>query len=350
MIGFEAILDPNTAHHVHHFILHFCPNATSWYDYFLNKTAYQGAPRGGRCAGQIWGWAPGMTTYVIPEVAGFRVGPDEEDYKYLTLEVHYDNPNMVADLVDSSGVRIYYSRNLRQYDAAVLALGDPFVLNPSSIPAQAGFQVEYECTPQASSKMSHEINVFTSILHMHQVGSQIWSTQWRNGSLLRETNRIDFWDFAFQQSTPVEFTVQPGDRFNTHCHYDTRDRNAATVFGPGSEDEMCIEFLSYYPRLKSSPYACGYGYAASVGNFTMWGAAPLTTPSGVQRNPVATDPTGGDAKWFGTASSPDQCATQLPSQSDSQSSSSTTPEEKPTSGAAAFIPLAMATVLCSFVL
>lgn len=40
-----------------------------------------------------------------------------------------------------------------------------------------------------------------------------------------------------------------GDSINTHCVYDTSLLNRTVNFGPASSDEMCIEFVAYYPRL-----------------------------------------------------------------------------------------------------
>ena len=33
---------------------------------------------------------------------------------------------------------------------------------------------------------------------MHQVGSKIWTTQWRNGSQIDEFGRVEFWTFNHQ--------------------------------------------------------------------------------------------------------------------------------------------------------
>lgn len=79
--------------------------------------------------------------------------------------------------------------------------------------------------------------------------------------LLRTTNRVDFFRFSFQQYTYVNYTIKPGDRINTHCHYDSSQRTEPTEFDDGSEDEMCMEFITYYPALyiEGKAYSmCGY--------------------------------------------------------------------------------------------
>ena len=57
--------------------------------------------------------------------------------------------------------------------------------------------------------------------------------------------------------TPQEFyQVLPGDSFRTTCYY-----KDGTKFGLGSEDEMCIAFIWYYParELFGMPWICPHG-------------------------------------------------------------------------------------------
>lgn len=43
------------------------------------------------------------------------------------IQTHYDNPNGVEGEEDNSGVRVYYTEELRPIDAGVIELGDPFI-------------------------------------------------------------------------------------------------------------------------------------------------------------------------------------------------------------------------------
>jgi hypothetical protein len=54
-------------------------------------------------------------------------------------------------------------------------------------------------------------------------------------------------------------TIKKGDSFQTRCVYDLRGDESA-VFGLGSEQEMCINFIHYYPvsaMLEESGGYCG---------------------------------------------------------------------------------------------
>jgi Copper type II ascorbate-dependent monooxygenase, C-terminal domain len=55
------------------------------------------------------------------------------------------------------------------------------------------------------------------------------------------------------------YELRPGDSFKTSCMYNNQDEKK--VFGKGSQDEMCIHLIQYYPRrhVGTSPFICGPG-------------------------------------------------------------------------------------------
>eukprot|EP01092_Planopodium_desertum_P010680 TRINITY_DN47821_c0_g1_i3.p1 TRINITY_DN47821_c0_g1~~TRINITY_DN47821_c0_g1_i3.p1 ORF type:complete len:198 (+),score=21.42 TRINITY_DN47821_c0_g1_i3:148-741(+) len=130
---------------------------------------------------------------------------------------------------------------------------------------------------------------------MHQVGHMIWSSHWRAGSQIGEINRIEYWDFAFQQTSPVSAILRPGDRINTHCVYRNTPTNVVP-FGQDSDEEMCNEFLYYYPALSNAP-SCSYGYLSGVNrNATICGNNPL-----LKSNPETRDPSVSYVRRFPTS-------------------------------------------------
>ena len=42
--------------------------------------------------------------------------------------------------------------------------------------------------------------------------------------------------------------VLPGDALVTRCRYDTRERANITLGGFGFSEEMCVDYVHYYPR------------------------------------------------------------------------------------------------------
>jgi len=171
------------------------------------------------------------------------------------LEVHYHNPKLNAANIDSSGVSISYTPQLRTYNAGVLMLGDVGVSEYPIPGGQSAYHIEADCPSECTSLWKHPITVIADGLHMHEYGTMIWSTVWHNGQRIKDyLNRAEWYQFSYQQITPLVRVIQPGDRINTHCVYDTSSvpANESIYFGSASTDEMCLEFLSYYPRMQIS--------------------------------------------------------------------------------------------------
>jgi len=198
-----------------------------------------------------YGWAVGGNPLILPQEAGIRMGASRNAVKYFILEIHYDNPNREAGHVDQSGVKIYFTRNLRQYDAGTLMLGNIDTREGPIPPRLPFFHVESSCPSECTQKWPHSINVFADFQHMHNVGKMIWSTVHRDGERLPGfMSRIEYWEFNFQDNIRLQRTLNPGDRINTICIYDTTSRTTPTNFGSATTDAMCLEFLSYYPLLE----------------------------------------------------------------------------------------------------
>ena len=123
------------------------------------------------CTAMLYVWAVGGSNFYLPESAGFPMGPSGT--KYVILQVHYDNPDNLDDLFDSSGFRVYYTPNLREFDAGILQLGTTDIQIP---PGESAFEVgeiEYGCPAEcttANIPIDTEITVFASMLHAHLAG------------------------------------------------------------------------------------------------------------------------------------------------------------------------------------
>jgi len=184
---------------------------------------------------------------------------------------------------------LWYTSELREFEAGILVTGDPSIQLPP-IPPLAITEYETECPSICTEKLGQELHIWNSFPHMHQLGSEIWTTQWRNGSLINEIGRVEYWSFDHQQTQFVNFSILPGDRLNTHCVYDTSKKNTTTRFGLNSTDEMCMHFLGYYPRTPVGSMVCGY----LSPQYSGCGADYLKYP-----NPSILDPPGGANKSFG---------------------------------------------------
>ncbi|CAF4996212.1 unnamed protein product, partial [Rotaria sp. Silwood1] len=86
----------------------------------------------------------------FPSVAGYPVGGDFPIQYYL-IQMHYDNPKLVSHRHDSSGIRFYIGKELRQYDLGYLTFGiDSGPLALAIPPGVDRFVVDSYCPANAS--------------------------------------------------------------------------------------------------------------------------------------------------------------------------------------------------------
>lgn len=71
----------------------------------------------------------------------------------------------------------------------------------------------------------------------------------RGGKELQELNRDDFYLNHFQEIRHLRRKPQvlPGDALVTTCYYDTQGYDNATMGGFSIQDEMCVNYIQYYP-------------------------------------------------------------------------------------------------------
>jgi hypothetical protein len=260
IVKIDPFVQAENVKFVHHFIVDICyfpPNQ----DY--NATLCQNMEI--RCQGLLYGWAMGGKPLVFPEAAGVRVGANDPDKVYfIMLQIHYSNFDLIEGLVDSSGIVLHLTENLRQYDAGNLMIGNigsDEVTIPGNTPY---FRVEADCPSVCTDMWPHPINVFSSTLHMHNTGMMSWATLHRGGQRIPGyISRVEYFGFEFQESLDVNLVIEPGDRMNLVCVYNTVGK-PDTKFGIASDNEMCLGYLAYYPKLNlRTPFSflCGSVHA-----------------------------------------------------------------------------------------
>uniref|UniRef100_G1SD71 DOMON domain-containing protein n=1 Tax=Oryctolagus cuniculus TaxID=9986 RepID=G1SD71_RABIT len=220
---FEPKLAPHNETMVHHILLYACGNASVLPTGISD--CYGADPAFSLCSQVIAGWAVGGT--VSPGFLG---------------------------LYDSSGIRVYYTSQLRKYDMGVLQLGF-FTFPIHFIPPGAESFMSYGlCKTEKFEEMNGapvpDIQVYGYLLHTHLAGRALQAVQYRNGTQLRTICKDDSYDFNLQETRdlPARVEIKPGDELLVECHYQTLDRDSMTFGGPSTVNEMCLIFLFYYPR------------------------------------------------------------------------------------------------------
>ncbi|KAG2435555.1 hypothetical protein HYH02_011849 [Chlamydomonas schloesseri] len=232
---------------LHHYVIYACnrPPASVGVAY---ECLYNAKPMG--CMRFWMGWAPGIGETFAPEEAALPFG-GAGGLRYVTLEMHYSNYEGISGQVDSSGVRLSYSSVLKKYDMAVLELGsEAIAIPPGSSWSTKAVPCPSECT---SRWLTQPTTVVGSFYHMHALGRSMITRHVRAGVELPPLGQRDYFDFNFQSQVEVPFnarTLLPGDTLVTQCNYSGAGRSSTTMYGPSSLDEMCYNFMYYYPAVK----------------------------------------------------------------------------------------------------
>jgi len=247
MIGATPIITEKTRQFVHHFIVMAVPSCTNQLGGGENAFKRE----------QIYGWAPGEHGMILPDNVGFPMF-DSEFNQAILIEIHYNNPKRISGMEDSSGVRFHYTSTKREYDAAMLQVGDP-MLGLRGVAINDGLtQHEFTCGGTCSSLFLDEpVTVLWEKLHMHKTGTRMVNEVIRGGEVFH-TAKVEVFDFDQQggfQPQQDAYQLQAGDSFRTTCYY-----KDGTVFKEGSQEEMCIGFMLYYPAKKFAgfPFVCPY--------------------------------------------------------------------------------------------
>ncbi|CAH1968308.1 unnamed protein product [Acanthoscelides obtectus] len=172
---------------------------------------------------------------------------------YIMLEIHYNNPELRSDIVDSSGIRFHVSSKLKKMDAGVIELGLEYTDKMAIPPGQEQFRLTGYCTSVCTSMglPSEGITIFGSQLHTHLTGARVVTRHFdAYGKELPELNRDNHYSTHFQEIRRLKKPVKvlPGHVLITRCDYNTEDRPNITMGGFSISDEMCVNYIHYFPH------------------------------------------------------------------------------------------------------
>ncbi|KPM05232.1 dopamine beta-hydroxylase-like protein [Sarcoptes scabiei] len=249
---YEAIVSESSKHLVHHMELFHCEiepelSLSSWNGSCDDVTMPKPLKA---CKKVVAAWAFGAAPMIYPEQVGFPIGGSNQSL-YLMIEIHYNNPEFQSGRVDNSGIRIHYTSELRHYDAGILEIGVEYT-DKNSIPPKTLMDIRGYCVSECTriGLPPDGIVVFASQLHTHLTGIKTWTEHIRAGERIGEINRDDHYSPHFQEIRKLEAPVRihPGDSLIHVCRYDTSSRDKMTLGGFSIQDEMCVNYIHYYPR------------------------------------------------------------------------------------------------------
>nr|CAD7415206.1 unnamed protein product [Timema cristinae] len=257
-LQYEPLIQRGNEGFVHHMLLYECVEAPESTILFESYVSHRGTACYGpnmpaiweKCLTPVLAWAIGSQGEMFPSHVGLPLAEDHRS-TFFMLETHYDNP-MFRSAVDSSGVRVFYSNKLREYDGGMLVSG--ITVTPLHVipPRQPQYHTVGYCNSLCTQRMFPQtgIKVVSVLLHSHLAGRKMKLRHIRDKQELSLIAKDDNYDFNYQQSRTLqtEVLVLPGDELITECAYQTLNRTDPTLGGYSTRQEMCLAFLLYYPR------------------------------------------------------------------------------------------------------
>jgi hypothetical protein len=122
-------------------------------------------------------------------------------------------------------------------------------------PGNKNITVSSECTSTCTAR-SHfsNLTLISNFFHAHKRANWLLTQHIRDSIQLPDIGKISHYDMSFQNikmlANPIP--ILPGDRLITTCGYDTSQDSTYTHGGLSSNDEMCFNFVEYYPARKDS--------------------------------------------------------------------------------------------------
>jgi len=231
---FEPIVEEGNELHVHHMVIYFCSQS----EQDCNTAAYA--------------WAIGGEGMTFPANIGLEMSLDY--LYYVRMQIHYDNPDQLAGVIDSSGLRIYYTSTLRDNEAGLMEFGlslGAWQFIPAGM--DQAINTAYcmaGCTNATGALPETGVYAFSAFLHAHVLGVALQLRHIRDGVELAPLAVNWAYDFDYQQSLPLSEhrQVLPGDEFILDCYYDSTESDSITYGGESTEEEMCQAYVYVYPR------------------------------------------------------------------------------------------------------
>ncbi|XP_062333527.1 dopamine beta-hydroxylase [Osmerus eperlanus] len=252
IVMYEAVITAGNEAIVHHMEVFECSRDIQNVPLYSGSCDDKMKPKNlNYCRHVLAAWAMGAEAFYYPADAGLPLGGPGSS-RFLRLEVHYHNPLLLSGRRDSSGIRLFYTPALRKYDAGIMELGLVYTPIMAIPPREHSFQLTGYCTDKCTQTALPPggIHIFASQLHTHLAGRGVRTTLVRRGREIEVVQEDKHFSTHYQTIRILRkmVTVLPGDVLLTECTYNTEERPGPTVGGFGIMEEMCVNYVHYYPR------------------------------------------------------------------------------------------------------
>ncbi|CAI5527452.1 unnamed protein product [Closterium sp. Naga37s-1] len=263
---FGVLLNSTYPPSVHHAIVYGCSEA-EYPNIAKVKGQFDCITAPPPCLTTIAMWAIGGRPFVYPDGVGYPVGPSY--FTRFVLQVHLNNPDLRADIVDNSGFYLRIAEPPRPTDAGIMLTGPVDYTSLIRIPPSMPSWTQTTTCPSACTaavlRNASGVTVIGSGLHLHMLGRQLYTEAYRGGKKVAEIDRLDYYDSNSQQVQPIypHYQLLPGDELKTTCVWDSSSRSQATPGGPSTSDEMCVDYLIYYPARPTQVLGSCFDFCAA---------------------------------------------------------------------------------------
>lgn len=255
MFQYEPLQGINGANGLQHVVLYECQDnsAVEKLADSPGRQCYEQHSQPLSCNTLVASWAKGSEGFSFPPEAGYPL--DAQSSRFYLMETHYTSPSDGAvGAMDGSGLRLFYTPELRRHDAGVISIGmDPnwrHIIPPGQQKVISSGHCVADCTRQAFPP--HGINMFAVVMKTHKIGKSVSLKHVRGNMELPPIASDDNVDSDYQEyrKLGVPVKILPGDHLITQCTYNSSGRSAITLGGLNSREETCLVMGLYYPKQK----------------------------------------------------------------------------------------------------
>ncbi|KAK9824478.1 hypothetical protein WJX72_010665 [[Myrmecia] bisecta] len=300
IVSIEAIIGDAGKTLLHHIDLRPCSRLTEAPGTGMVQHGGHATAPGG-CGDVVYIFVPGTKAWGFPAEAGLRCGKGTER-RAFNIGAHYHNPDHLSGQVDRSGLRLHLTTNLRKGDIGMLWAGAISGLVGSIPPGHKSWYSSTSCRVQLDrTQYPGGIHFFTHLPHIHKLGYRLWSDHMRMQVVqdefghqksrwvkIGELGREEHYSYKagrYGNLGEPGINVLPGDMITTTCIYDSTNQTEVIRGGLGSNDEMCIHFLFYYP---ADAYGANRQCIGTIHSGDLPGGA-MAMQDFVEEEPIAAD-------------------------------------------------------------
>lgn len=257
--GFQPLWNNKTESVIDHIWLYQCEvdNPAAWDQYVQDRGFRCGlSPFPNQyinCSQIIATATAGSLGYSLPSTVGYSL-KQSGGAVYFLLKIAYSGWQMQENLMDESGMAIIYTSTPVSSPASTLTVGHHLGLSQIIPIDQTDFMTKAYCdsTCTTTGFPPNGIFIYEIFLQARHYGQKMTLKHLRDGAELPPLAKDSTYYGRSQVYRafldPVQ--IRPGDMLVLECTYNTKESQSTILGGIQDDNETCLAFLNYYPRIE----------------------------------------------------------------------------------------------------